>query len=233
MPSIGAVAGQVRQSDYPILILDTCIFLDIIRSTHRGLKDYAEHARHLLRLVTAAPPSCGLVVASIVPDEWNRHAQKVTDEVNDHYAAMEAQSSGFHDACQVLGIPLSFGRASYRAAGAAEGLRDLSKQLLGHALRLDAEPQTMSGAYNRAVRNIPPSRKGGQIQDCTITEEALALCRKLAGSGFARKRVFCTSNVTDYCEPGKKIHPALAVEFNSVGLVFTTNLGWAVHEVTH
>jgi hypothetical protein len=233
MPSIDAVAGQIAGAGMPVLFVDTCILLDIIRSTDRCLPHYAARATELLRLVTASPPSCFLVISSIIPREWNTHSQEVTDEVNRHLTKMQEQSSHFHDACQVLSITRGFGRAGYASSGLAEKLRDLSRQLLDSALCLDEDDSSRVRAVGRVVNNTPPSRKGGEVKDCAIIEECLAVCQRLHAAGFGRKRVFCTSNTDDYCETGKILHPSLALEFATVGLSFTTNLPWALREVTH
>lgn len=230
MPSIDAVASQILGAGVPVLFLDTCILLDVIRSTSRCLPHYTERASALLTRATSAPPDCLIIISSIVPQEWRAHAQGVTDEVNRHLAKMQEQSSHLHDACDVLGIDPDFGRASYESLGLAERLRDLAGQLLNAAIGLDADDVSKAKAGDRIINKIPPSRKGGEFKDCVILEESLAVCQRLQAAGFERKRVYCTSNTDDYCE-SKRLHPALAVEFAAVGLTFTTNLPWAVSEI--
>ena len=233
MPSIDEVAGQITAAGAPVLFLDTCILLDIIRSTNRCLSNYTTNASELLRLASKAPPACLVVVSSIVCDEWSANAKGVTNEIVRHYSKMEEQSSHFHTACQDLGIALPFGRAGYAQVGLAERLRDLSSQVLNTALRLDVDNEIWAKAVARVVNNLPPSRKGGEVKDCAIIEEYLAVCGRLQAAGFTGKRVFCTSNTEDYCEAGGKPHSTLAVEFAANALTFTTNLPWAIHEITH
>lgn len=72
MPSIDEAVKALIATDRPILFLDTCILLDIIRSTHRCLAKYAEHATELAALASADPPGCSMVVSSIVPQERER-----------------------------------------------------------------------------------------------------------------------------------------------------------------
>ena len=81
------------------------------------------------------------------------------------------------------------------------------------------------------MNNAPPSKKGGEVKDCAIVEECLEVSRPLHAAGFAKKRVFCTSNVNDYCDATKALHANLAAEFAAVGMGFTKDLPWAVHEV--
>jgi hypothetical protein len=232
MPSIDEVARRITAADVPVLFLDTCILLDIIRSTYRCLPNYAARASELWGLAMKSPPACLVVVSSIIPHEWNDNVQIVTNEIVRHFEKMEDHSSHFHDACQGLGIAAPFGRSGYAQMGLAEALRDLSKQILDLALCLDADDGSRSRAVTRVIRKIPPSQHRREVKDSAIIEEYLAVCQQLQAAGFARKRVFCTSNTTDYCDPGAQPHPKLEAEFDAFGLTFTTNLPWAVHEIT-
>jgi hypothetical protein len=233
MPSIEGAVELVMKAGVPVLFVDTCILLDIIRSTDRCLRDYPVRASELLEMITSTPPKCLLILSSIVPHEWRTNARSVTEEVERHLIKMEEQASHFHDACEALGIAAAFGRPSYAGLGLAESLRDLSGRFLDNSICLDPDDESRVRAIKRVITNTPPARKGREVMDCVIIEEYLAVCRSLQAAGFARKRVFSTSNTDDYCEPGKKIHPSLALEFGPVGLSFTKNLAWAVHELTH
>jgi PIN domain len=233
MATIDEAVGQIVAVSTPVLLLDTCILLDVVRSTYRCLKNCAERALELVRIASTAPPECVVVISSVVEHEWTANAQDVTADVNRHYALMDEQYSHFHDACTALGIDVAFGPADYQGLGLAEKLRELSQRLLSKTLRLDVDDERRAKAVERVMKDLPPSRKRGQVQDCVIIEDYLALCRRLQSSGFTRKRVFCTSNTNDYCEPGRGLHPLLSAEFSACGLTFATNLPMAVHEITH
>jgi hypothetical protein len=234
MPSIAEVAGQIASADVPVLFLDTCILLDIIRSPNRCLKNCVMKASELLKLASLTPPACIIVISSIVPREWNTHVQKVTDEIVKHCKTMEEHATHFHDACEALGIAVEFGRADYAQWGLPEKLRDLSEQLLNRAIRLDEDLEGMNRSAKRFRDKRPPARKGGDDNDCAVIEEYLAVCQKLQSAALMRKRVFCTSNTNDYCDAGDrtKPHPQLTSEFNACGLTFTANLPWAVDKIT-
>jgi hypothetical protein len=232
MPSIDEAAESLVAMDRPVLFVDTCIFLDIVRSTHRGLRDYAALASELLKLVSDSPATCALVVSSIVPQEWNDNAPAVTQETSQLLRKMEEQSSHFHDACQALGIAVATPRTRYGQSGLAEALRDLSRSLIDRAIQLDADDMCHSRAVARVIKRTPPALRN-EVKDSAIIEEYLAVCRGLQGTGFARKRVFCTSNTRDYCEAAGGLHSQLAGDFAGCSLIFTTNLPWALHEITH
>jgi hypothetical protein len=232
MPSIAATEAQLRADNRPVLFLDTCILLDIIRATYRCLgSGYVQKASELRTMLTSDPPLCALVVASMVPKEWSDNARNVRDEVQAHLGKMQDQAVHFHEACATLGIGLTFGRPFYPGVSLADGLYDLSKALLDNSIHLDPDAGCMGRGVGRVVAGTPPSSKGGQVKDCVIVEECLELSRLLRANGFTRKCVFCTSNMDDFGGPGGALHPMLAGEFHNVGLIFTANLPWAVHEI--
>jgi hypothetical protein len=171
------------------------------------------------------------VVGSFVPGEWSAHAQTVLDELTRHLDRMDRQADHFHGLCGHLGIALGFGRPRYAPSGLANRLHDLSRQLLHAAVDLDAHPDTNARAYTRVVTKRRPCRKGGELKDCTIFEECLEVCRQVRSSSFAGKLIFCSSNTEDYCTPGVIPHPEVAADCSTVGLLFTTNLPWAVSEL--
>lgn len=230
MPSIDEAIGELLATDRPVLFLDTCVLLDVIRSTHRCLKGCAEAAWHLAKLLSATPPVCSLVVSLLVPKEWRDNVHGVTDETIRHLRRMEEQASHFDDACRALRIAVASPPTAYGRCGLAEALRDRSQSLIDQAVRLDEDPGCRVRAVERVVARVPPALKG-QVKDSAIIEEYLAVCRGLRAAGFSRRRVYCTSNTADYCEASGSLHASLAVEFASQSLIFTTQLPWALREV--
>jgi hypothetical protein len=233
MPSVVDVSDQLAAAALPVLFLDTCILLDVIRAIKRRYKNCVEHAARLLDTASAATPQCVVVISHLVRHEWGANEQALLDEATRHLAEIEDQSGHFHDACDVFGIVRTFPRANYAALGVADRLHDLSRHLLNCALVVDPDNECSGQAMHRVIHGIPPSKQGGEAKDCTILEECLAVCRRLHGAGFPRKLVFCTSNTNDYCERSPHLHATLASDFNAVGLHFTTNLPWAFHDLMH
>ena len=115
MPSIAAAEAQLRAADRPVLFLDTCIIVDIIRATMRCMgTHFVQRAVELRGLLKSAPPGCALVVASVVPTEWGNHAPKTRDEVRGHLAKIQEQARalsrrvrrpGLRPGIRVAGLP--------------------------------------------------------------------------------------------------------------------------------
>lgn len=232
MPSIADTAARVAAAGVPVLFLDTCSILDVIRAPVRGLAGCVEAALELLGMATAAVPLCQLVVGSFVPKEWDDHDEAVLGELTRHLKRVDEQSDQLQTLCGHLGLGMSPTRPDYATSGLDIRLHDHSRQLLRAAVALDQDPDTNARAFERvAVSPRRPCHKGGELKDCTIFEECLEVCRRLRVVSFGRKMVFCTSNINDYCTPGTKPHPDVAADCAAVGLTFTTSLPWALSEV--
>lgn len=232
MPTISAVCAQLVADGVPVLFADTCSLLDPIRAPFRikKLGGSVRGAVDLSHLLISIPPAARLVTASFVAGEWRAHATPIADELRKHLAGLNAYAAEFHDTCALLGIVPEFARPSFDSVGLEDRLLDLSRQLLGQALPLEEQDNTNMRAFARAIKCVPPSKKGGEVKDCTIVEECLELCTQLRAAGFDRKLAFCTSNTDDYCEGGR-LHSRLAVDFAAVKLGFVTSLPWAVREL--
>jgi len=232
MPSLADAAVQVISTGAPVLFLDTCSLLDVIRAPARGLTDCVEVASELLAMAVGPPVQFSLVVGSFVPGEWHDHERKVLELLTKHLQGMQEQAAHFHDLCAHFGLTLPFGLPQYLASGLAARLHDTSRRLLQAALVLDRHPDTVARAFDRvALTKRRPCRKGNQLEDCTIFEEYLQVCRHLRAGGFAGRAVFCTSNTEDYCAPGFTPHPEIAADCAAVGLSFTSTLPWALSEL--
>ena len=94
MTTITAAVAQIIAQPAPVIILDTCNFLDLFRrdTTRQQPRVPAEEIRiasELLQLVTARPDAVHLVVPELVPGEFADHANR-TERAFDGWF-------GFHD----------------------------------------------------------------------------------------------------------------------------------------
>jgi hypothetical protein len=234
MPSIADAVARILTAAHPVLFADTCTLLDVIRAPLRpvDLAGCVEAAQELARLATTSPTQCTLVVASFVPGEWRTHADSQVESVRIHVAEIDEETKRLHGFCDVVGTSPPFPIVEYGPLSLANGLEDLSRRLLDGALHLEPDPACVLRAYERATNYVPPSLKGGEVKDSTILEECLEVSRRLQSAGFSPKRIFCTSNKSDYCAKGSsRLHPTLAADFLAAGLDIATSLPWAVNAI--
>ena len=233
MPSIKDVVEQVQSDQLPVFFLDTCIFLDVIRAIQRRSKGYVASAWQLHQALTDAQPRCKLVVSHMVVHEWQKNSPLVLNEAEKHLMEIEEQSRLFHDACSLLGIAPAFPPSTYSGHGVAQQLHGLAPQILAKGLVVDQDADCSSRAITRIMHGKRPSTEGGrEAKDCTILEEYLEIYKETQDQQFHVKCVFCTSNTNDYSRHGS-LHEDLVEEFATVGLDFTSNLPWGLHQITH
>ena len=80
--SIGdAVTSILNQQAAPVILMDTCSFLDLFRrdekrSQPRVVAQEIRTAAELLELLTRFPGAAHLLVPELIPQEYNDHADK-------------------------------------------------------------------------------------------------------------------------------------------------------------
>ena len=230
MPTLADTVSELLTRDEPVLFLDTCILLDIVRATYRCLGTTVADASEIRRALGTSPPSVSLVLASWIFTEWQNNITVTQNDVAKHLESIQDQSNHFYEACQALGVSLSFTKPDFKTANLHQLLHDLSKELLECSISVDDDATCTLRGHTRAKQGLPPSIKGREVKDCVILETCLEVTRQLRSAGFSRPCVFCTSNTKDYGKPEEGRIP----EFSdaSLNLVFTTTLSWARSQLT-
>ena len=139
MPTISDVADKLIAADLPVVFLDTCILLDVVRAVKRQNKDCVASAEALRQAVAAKPAKCQSVVSFLVRQEWREHHPKLVGEAAKHLGDLDCQSSYFHDACEIPKVDPGFARANYAGCEVAERLGELSGSLLDCSLEVDPD----------------------------------------------------------------------------------------------
>src|SRR5260221_8649834 len=134
MPTIAEAAEQLSANDLPLLFIDTCILLDVIRAPLRKIPGCIQSAVELCELQTQS--RCRIVASSMIQIEWGNHNLSVMTELDRHLAGRDQDAHAFHEACELIRIPIPFGKPSYQASGLAAKLHDLAGDLLKNAIHL-------------------------------------------------------------------------------------------------
>lgn len=230
--SIGELADHVAEKDLPLLFLDTCALLDVIRAPFRH-----DDANETIATISGAMQLADrqdefvLAVSSIVPGEFRAHFSRVTDELTSHCQSLIDEITAMDALFKSLGLQthLPIPHNSYRELESR--LRQLAKRLLANAFILKPEDSIELKAFRRSKGRIPPGQRRDQDKDCQIFEECLEASRLLRNENHSGRIVFCTSNRRDYCAVRSVPHPEITKELDSVNVTFTTNLPWACAEL--
>ncbi len=233
MTPIAEVADRMRANPAPVLIVDSCNFLDLIRVA-RPTKDAPERrvdieelkaAVALHKLLTSAEPLLHHLVPELVPREFaDNAAEKVERPFRDWLVAHEKGRQWLADATAAVGVPLP--PSPVVPPDASRQFRDLAARLLATATVLERDLPCLLRAVERLISKRRPSHKK-EMKDSMNLEQALELCRRLAdGVPFPHPICFVSANTKDFADSpeGSRLHPDLEAEFDAVNLLYFTSL---------
>jgi hypothetical protein len=225
--SLAKLAQDILLDQRPVLLLDTCAILDIIRVPIRRAKsDLLGASQKLLARAGSSPRRLWILVNEQVVQEWDDNAANVTGEVEAVIARTEDAARGLVASAQGLAPNQRVSSFSLGGLKLDQLLLARSESLLKIASIIADDDTCHQRAVDRMRQRVAPSSQGKQeYKDCHIIEHFLELARGLRRGGFAESIIFASSNTSDYGSvPGK---PPLDGEFNSVSLQFVTDIAWA------
>lgn len=216
----------------PVLVLDTCALLDILRVPIRAAdakraESVVRAASNVLAAVQGMPPRAHLLVAEVVLTEWSNNLPGVELTLTRHVSKLQADIDRLIACGSALGLPVPLTRS---AALDASPLRRLAENLLAtaHVVSIDGDIET--AAFRRALRCIGPARKGKEsLGDCAVAETLLRSVGSLRNAGFGGVAVFLSSNKEDFSNGGSLPHPDLEPDFKRLGIQWCVPWNHAVH----
>ncbi len=233
MLNISAATNRFRIHPAPILIIDTCNFLDLFRrdstpSQPRVPADEIRIASELRQTATVPPGAVHLVVPELVPREFADHADRIESEFEHWLEGQDQNQAWLAAAAPLVGITLPKPSA-VQPRGLHAGLRRLADELLARALVLDRDLASLDRAVSRLIARRRPSHNK-EIKDSMNLEQSLGLCAQLRSGGFTRPVAFISSNTKDYAAatPKDRLHGDLQSEFTAVSLEYFPSLRAAV-----
>ncbi|MGA2451352.1 MAG: hypothetical protein ABTD50_22060 [Polyangiaceae bacterium] len=227
-----AQAARTAAGGIPILFLDTCALLEIIRFAQRPrprLQADIEAASGARAAQSATLPRLLVVTAELVRDEWLRN-QDVLTEVEAHVRDVQDHADRVVASGTYLGrsiaAPLALPALRIPAA-----LHTLAGDLLADAVEIASSPAIDGAAFRRQLAGRGPARRGKDcLGDCVIAETLLEFAAAVRPAG-RRPLVFLTYNTNDFTSGGAMPHSDFAADFNRLGIQLVTKWNWAAHSL--
>jgi len=218
---------RVLAANMPVLCVDTCVLLDLIRGpTREQFNDkHAEAALNLLGRVEAASPTLTLLIAEQVERELNDNAASVLADSERQIKKVDKMINRFIGAFGAVGISLP-AAPNFIVPGFPAAAHSIVQRFLASALIVREEPVFPERAWVRVQHATAPAARGKQsMKDCVIIETYLHVVQQLRATGFAGKVVFFTTNTKDYAEGATpRLHSDLTADFSRLGLDFETSV---------
>ncbi len=229
------LAAQIAKADVPVLLLDTCTILDVVRAPlldHLGIHDI-EAVHTLISRATGSSPGVSMVITEQVHQEFREHIDAVETETRYGIKKASDRFAGILKRMQELStkdyIPDSVDLCSL---GFPQRGRYLAEQIVDTSSTLTDHADEVLKAYDRVKRGKPPATRAKQsVKDCMIAESYLRLAATLHTGGFSWNMVFATSNTKDYEQGHSSLHPELRTEFCSASLEYSPSWSAARHEL--
>jgi hypothetical protein len=205
MPVMNDCVSLLCEIAKPVLVLDTCTLLDIVRLPLLFPKKERAGAalasiRKILALANNNEPSMNIVIPAPVGEEWKRNVSSVTHNVAEHLSRIDKQIGVIHAIASSF-TPIS-PCLTYAERKIEAALRNLGEGLLNVGMALELDENLKKAATNRAMDLLPPATKGA-INDCMIYIHSFELFTRLRNGNFSARCVFMTSNTKDYCESAR------------------------------
>jgi hypothetical protein len=231
MTTIPAAVARIIAQPAPVLILDTCNFLDLFRydtarQQPRVPAEEIQFASELRQAAIDQPATVHQVVPELVPGEFADHADRIEREFDDWLGAHDENQMWLAEAAPWVGTTLP-SPSAVQPLGLYASFRRLANELLARAVVLDRDQTSLNRAVARLIAKRRPSHKK-EIKDSMNLEQSLELSSQLRNGGFTRPVAFISSNTKDYAaaSPSSQIHNDLGADFAAVSLEYFSSL-WA------
>lgn len=223
-------AAYLASLNLPVLCLDTCCFLDVIRDVTRETITYSnsQSGIHLLEMAEDGK-SLVVLMAEQVSKEMSANEVSVREEANKALDKFRAQAQRINEVANLYGGTgtLQFTHLDDHV-DRASGILDRWKAISYLVPQNDSIP---SLAYSRVMEPRTPSRQGkDSFKDCVVVETYLDIASQLRNAGLSSPIVFASSNTKDYYSLGMSQLPNdISSDFDKYNISYAPNFGAARH----
>ena len=188
MTLIADIIHDITANPAPVLFLDTCILLDVVRAPLRSKPDEVRFAQLFLTSVQKNPKTIHLLVPSPVQPEWDTH---ILERVNECTTAVNA-CNAVAAICSHLALP----EVAALPAGVLKMpalLRQLSTDLLAACVTIDNDGLALARAVDRIIAYRHPVKQPHSkgAKDSVILEHAVETTAQLRNSHGITSRSSC------------------------------------------
>jgi PIN domain len=228
MISSAEVARRIIVAPAPVLLIDTCALLDLMRDPRRDTfsSDQVRAAHRLLGKVEERPRSLWLPIVRQVLLELDDNKQPVKIEAENAIKNLQETIERVQGLFAAHGIVTSAISPKLADSQFPETTATVVEKFVSSALHITTPRGAERSAFSRIAQNIAPSKKGKQAKDCLVFESYLMVAAHLREGGFGGSIVFLTTNKNDYSHmPNAAVpHPDLANDLAALNISYAANL---------
>lgn len=219
-------ARALAATGSPVLLIDTCSILDVMRDPTRDTMRVHERQAGLDLLVAAESGRLTVIIAHQVAIEFAEHDQTIQDEAGRALARLRGQVTRVNELSALLGAPgaINLDHLDDHVAR----VRDLVARWLVQGVGYRPDAAVFEKAITRVNGNIAPARRGKEsTKDCVVFETYLEAATRLRAEGLGAPIVFLSSNSQEYLTDGSVLKAEIAADFATSAVAFASNMAWA------
>jgi len=220
--------NDLVQLGSPILCVDTCTLLDVIRDITTSFKSF-EDLSHGLALLELAEKEESLVVlmSEVVRHELNNLSE------NEEKRASEGLRKFLVTAERIHKVAVAYGANGTLHINHIDGHVNRAMKIFDRWKTISKEVPLNDGIKTRAADRVlfarsPAARGKDSTNDCMIFETYLALAGQLRSAGFHAPIVFASSNTKEYYAPNTVgLKADIEADLDKVLVEYAPNFGAA------
>lgn len=216
----------------PVLCVDTCTVLDVVRDITRETVTTSD-VNAGLTLLSMAEAGSGLIVLM---------AEQVTLEIASNVASVEQEAQAalqkfLAQAQRIHDVATAFGAQGSLQVYHLDGHVGRAKPVLDRWKQVSQVVPHNDGVASRAFRRVneprTPARRGKEsMKDCAIVEAYIEAASQLRAAGLIAPIVFASSNTKEYFAPNTRhLQSDIAGDLAAVGVEYAPNFGAAKHSL--
>ena len=216
---------KIVKYSLPVLCLDTCTVLDLLRFPKRNKINVWERRVALqLLIATENRNRLAILLADQVSFELQNLLNKIEEETKRTIEDLKQKIADVEDMASV------YGELGTTDLDHLDGYVSLARAIVDRytnvATPINKSEDVAGRALVRLNKATTPARKGEDaIKDCVIIETYLELAHRLRESGHEKPIVFASSDVKDYAQNcGTVLKPDLGAEFDVFNMEYAPNL---------
>ena len=224
---ISEAVGNIAAEAKPIILLDTCGLLDIIRSISR--RDIHSHTAISAQKIIDGDFDAHLVVYNYVVAEFNSHIENIKEEATHFLAEQKNKLTKIQEIGMTFGYTNCLVECFSDEQNILDKLKCIPQGIIDKGFILDSDHECHKRAEVRVSQGVSPASRGKtEIKDCIILENYLELIRQLRDKQYLEKIVFLTSNKSDFGTPYKPNEP-IDQEFRTLDIELLADFSSAIN----
>ena len=229
--SIQELVAELLSRPRPVLCLDTCDLLDVIRGITPQYLPAPRSFYRIERALSVDSTTLQVVITYLVKHEWEQNAEGVRLQEAGNLRTLASQLESIAEAKSYAGLdPMIV--PDLGGQSLIDGLVNLARRVIDRAAILQQDRSSIDRALERVMNQRRPSHKN-EIKDSIHLEHYLERARQLRAANYGEPCLFVSSNKADFWAAGgqSRIHPEIEPDFNAAGLTFYPRLEVAVRSL--